>query len=286
MKLKQPSIKVKVCDNLELLSEMASNTVDLIYCDILYGTGRKFKDYQDLNPVRDEIENHYKPRIEEMHRVLKPTGSIYLQMDTKINHWIRCIMDDIFGYVNFRNEIIWRYGKMSNSNTNFPKNHDCIVYYSKSEFFTFNRQNTKENMPLRTRLNKFIKNEKITWGSIKGYRSQLTDNYVNSTKNKLNRNLIDSDVIIDFNTTAKIAQSVWVDIPIIKGNSNERTGYDTQKPKALIERIIKASSNEGDLVADFYLGSGTTAEVCKILNRGFIGCDINPNAVKKAKGRL
>lgn len=239
MRLKQPSIKVKVCDNLELLSEMASNTIDLIYCDILYGTGHKFKDYQDLNPIRDEIENHYKPRIEEMHRVLKPTGSIYLQMDTKINHWIRCILDDVFGYDNMRNEIIWYYKGTGVSKT-FVSKHDVILLYSKTDIFKHNTI--------------YVPSAKKTgWGG----------------KNE------------------KRCDDVWSDINTIFQSKERGTQiYDTQKPKALIERIIKASSNEGDLVADFYLGSGTTAEVCKILNRSFIGCDINPNAVKKAKGRL
>ena len=111
------NIDIRQCDNLELLAELKNSTVDLIYCDILYGTGRKFKDYQDLKPKREVIEEHYIPRIKEMHRVLKDTGSIYLQMDTRINHWLRCILDDVFGYDNFRNEISWCYnsqGKTTN----------------------------------------------------------------------------------------------------------------------------------------------------------------------------
>ena len=93
-------------DNLELLKTIESNTIDLIYCDILYGTGRNFGDYQDLKPIRSDIESHYLPRLKEMYRVLKNTGSIYLQMDTTINHWVRCIMDDIYEYERMLNEII------------------------------------------------------------------------------------------------------------------------------------------------------------------------------------
>ena len=99
--------KVYCMDNMELLKQLPNNYIDLIYCDILYGTGRNFGDYQDLKCDRKIIEEHYTPRLQEMHRVLKDTGSIYLQMDTRINHWIRCLMDDVFGYDNFRNEIIW-----------------------------------------------------------------------------------------------------------------------------------------------------------------------------------
>ena len=96
-------------DNLELLKSQPDESVDLIYCDILYGTGRNFGDYQDLKPIRSEIESHYLPRLVEMKRVLKQNGSIYLQMDTRINHWMRILMDDVFGYDNFKNEIVWHY---------------------------------------------------------------------------------------------------------------------------------------------------------------------------------
>ena len=130
-------------DNLELMKTIESNTIDLIYCDILYGTGRKFTDYQDLKPIRSEIESHYLPRIKEMHRILKPTGSIYLQMDTKINHWIRCIMDDVFGYDNFVNEIIWNYKTGGASKKYFPRKHDNIFLYTKTKKYTFNKLTDK-----------------------------------------------------------------------------------------------------------------------------------------------
>jgi len=233
-------LDLRICDNLELMAEIKDNTVDLIYCDILYGTGRKFKDYQDLKPIRSEIEAHYLPRLKEMHRILKPTGSIYLQMDTKINHWVRCLMDDVFGYENFRNEIVWGYSWGGVSKNKYPSKHDHILYYSKTNKYTYNIQ---------------------------------YENY--TTKDKRWHN----------NNAGKSIRDIWDDIPIINTMSNERVGYATQKPKALIERIIKASSNEGDLVADFYAGSFTTAEVCKDLKRNFIGCDINPNCLEKAKER-
>ena len=94
-------------DNLELMKQIPDSYIDLIYCDVLYGTGRKFDDFQDLKPDRQIIEDFYIPRIKEMYRILKNTGSIYLQMDYRISLWIRCIVDDIFGYENFINEIIW-----------------------------------------------------------------------------------------------------------------------------------------------------------------------------------
>jgi DNA modification methylase len=105
----QTRVMCRAIDNLELLLSQPDESVDLIYCDILYGTGRNFGDYQDLKPIRSEIEAHYLPRLKEMHRVLKSTGSIYIHCDWHINHWIRCLMDDVFGYERFINEIIWCY---------------------------------------------------------------------------------------------------------------------------------------------------------------------------------
>ena len=109
--LLQSTCYVQCGDNLELLKSQPNESVNMIYCDILYGTGRNFGDYQDLKPIRSEIESHYLPRIIEMKRVLKQNGSIYLQMDTRINHWMRILMDYVFGYENFRNEICWKYDK-------------------------------------------------------------------------------------------------------------------------------------------------------------------------------
>lgn len=228
-------IQIECSDNLELMSKIESNTVDLIYCDILYGTGRKFADYQDLKPIRSEIESHYIPRIKEMHRILKDTGSIFLQMDWRISHWVRCMMDDIFGYDNFKNTIVWCYGAGGGHGKKyFRRTHDDIHLYSKSENYVFNKQLNQYNSSLQD------------WWLIKGIQDK----------------------------------SGFLQL------DNEKQIYDTQKPKELIERIIKASSNEGDLVADFYLGSGTTAEVCKDLNRKFIGCDINPRAIEITLQRL
>ena len=252
----------RICDNLELMAEIKDNTIDLIYCDILYGTGRKFKDYQDLKPIRSEIESHYIPRIKEMHRILKPTGSIYLQMDTRINHWMRCIMDDIFGYDKFRNEISWWYKRWSNISFGFQKMHDVILFYSKDKS-KFNIQYQDYSKPNEI--------EDTVRGVIDGKLVRLK-NEDGSYKKRENEN------------KGVPLHDVW-EIQHIQPTAKERLGYDTQKPKALIERIIKASSNEGDLVADFYSGSFTTAEVCKDLKRNFIGCDINPNCFEKAKER-
>ena len=253
-KIGEGFLDLRICDNLELMAEIEDNTIDLIYCDILYGTGRKFADYQDLKPIRSEIESHYLPRIKEMHRILKPTGSIYLQMDTRINHWIRCILDDIFGYDRFLNEISWYYNSMSNTKNRYPKKHDCILFYSKTKYYKFNHEH-------------------------KSLRKEYASNSISRSKTKGGFNNDKADFL---KGNTYLVQDVWTDINFLKNGVE----YNTQKPKRLIERIVNASSNEGDLVADFYLGSGTTAEVCKDLNRNFIGCDINPRAIEITLQRL
>jgi DNA modification methylase len=252
-------------DNLELMKTIESNTIDLIYCDILYGTGKNFMDYKDLYPMREIIESHYIPRIKEMHRILKETGSIYLQMDSRISHWVRCILDDVFTYGNFRNELIWCYNTGGKSKKWFSKKHDNILWYSKSNKYTFNYDaiSEKRGLQKRNNLKKIVENG-ITYfvcrANGKEYRYSENDNI--------------------------LLNDWWIDIPQMQQHHPDRTGYYSQKPKVLLERIIKASSNEGDLVADFYLGSGTTAKVCQELNRNFIGCDINPKAIEITKGRL
>ena len=228
------------------MDSLESESIDLIYSDILFGTGRKFKDYQDLKPIKSQIEKHYIPRISEMHRVLKSTGTIYLQMDTKINHWIRCIMDDIFGYDNMRNEIIWHYNTAPRKKLDFGKRHDIILRYTKSDTYTFN--------PIR---------EPYSLSAPRGYEKEKY-----------------------YHPEGKVIGDVWQINILGQNDKSERVGYDTQKPKKLLERIILSSSNPGDLVADFYAGSHTTGEVALELKRRYIGCDINPKSKEIGEKRL
>jgi len=240
-------------DNLELMRQIDDNSIDLIYSDILFGTGKKFADYQDLKPIKKVIEDFYIPRIKEMHSILAYTGSVYLQMDYRISHWIRCIMDDIFGYENFRNEIIWCYNGGGVTKKQFNKKHDNILFYSKSDKFRFNTQYQPYND--------------------------------NSAKRLLNKHRgEDKSDRLELGTPMT---DWWADIKCIVNPANkEYVGYNTQKPKALLNRIIKASSDKGDVIADFFCGSGVTGAVAKELNRKYIMCDINKRAIEISKERL
>jgi len=251
-----PRVMCWAVDNLELLKSQPDESVDLIYCDILYGTGRKFKDYQDLKPKREVIEEHYIRRIKEMHRVLKDTGSIYLQMDYKISHWLRLILEEI-GFI-LQNEICWQYGLGNNNKKrNWQDKHDTILFVTKTKNYKWNDMRGEVTPQMKAKY--CHKDEQGDYMMSYGKKYYLKG--------------------------GKRIANVW-NFANLSATDSERVGYNTQKPKALIERIIKASSNEGDTVADYYLGSGTTAVVCKELNRKFRGCDINPNAIEITKSRL
>jgi DNA modification methylase len=251
------------CDNLELMKQLSDNYINLIYCDILYGTGKNFGDYQDLKPDRKIIENHYLPRLIEMKRILKEDGSIYLQMDTRINHWIRCMMDDIFGYNNFVEEVIWFHPDTPGRATEkFPSKHDSIYWYSKGKKFIFNADAIR--VPILSASKK---------------RYETARQFINSDGKKY------SYVGGESSSKGKIPETVWR-ISSVKGNSKENTSYLTQKPKELLKRIILASSNSNNIVADFYMGSGTSGDVAIENGRKFIGCDIGERACKLTQERL
>lgn len=248
-------------DNLELLKELPDNSIDLIYCDILYNTGKKFKDYEDRLGTPQEAIGWYKPRLVEMKRVLKDTGTIYLHCDYRLVHYLKVEMDKIFGLDNFRNDIAWCYSSPSGSRKDFPRKHDRILRYSKTDGYTWN-------------------------GAFIPHKSGIHSKgaYFSKTKDDITKQ--DSEKIIKLEKRGKQVEDWWIDIYTTDRVRSELVGYYSQKPKALLERIVKASSNEGDTVADFFCGSGTTLVVAKELNRRYIGCDIGEKAVKITNERL
>lgn len=258
--------KVYCMDNLELMKKLPNESIDLIYCDILYNTGKKFKDYDDRLGTPQEAMKWYEPRLIEMKRILKSTGSIYLHCDYRLVHYLKVKMDEIFGLNNFRNDIIWYYGGQSRAKEISCK-HDNILRYTKSNKYIYNTQ----YQPYTERTLKEFR-----------HRNEKGELCVRTCRKDKNGNKI--YYYTPIKEGANIT-SMW-DIPLLTPSSKERVNYDTQKPKFLLERIIKASSNEGDVVADFFMGSGTTMVVAKELGRQYIGCDINPRAVEITEKRL
>lgn len=286
--------KVYCMDNLELMEQLENESIDLIYCDILYNTGRKFKDYEDRLGTTEQALNWYMPRLIEMKRILKNTGSVYLQMDWRLSHYVKIEMDKIFNKNNFRNEIIWKRdavgkGKRKTSGQ-WSRELDYVLLYSKSEDMYFDQQYKSGNELSHTQLKEFRYSEKDG----RKYKIVTLGDYSKSSiENMKKHNLIHitssgKEYKKYYLDEFKLAiGSLWDDISNLShGKNSENVGYDTQKPKALLERIIKASSSEGDVVADFFCGSGTSLVVAKELNRKYIGCDINPRAVEITNKRL
>jgi DNA modification methylase len=194
-------------------------------------------------------------RIVEIHRVLKSTGSFYLHCDPTASHYLKIVLDTVFCSQggDFKNEIIWCYGSGGASKNHFSKKHDVILYYSKSSNnFIFNVDLVREP---------YSSPEKVEHKIIKGKAYQR--------KHELGR--------IPFD---------WWTIPILTNTAKERLGYPTQKPEALLERIIKASSNKGDVILDAYCGCGTTIAVAERLERNWIGIDINYQSISLMLKRL
>jgi site-specific DNA-methyltransferase (adenine-specific) len=196
-------------------------------------------------------------RLVELHRVLKSTGSFYLHCDPTASHYLKIILDGIFGVGCFRNEIVWHYRRWTGTANRFLAMHDILFFYTKQESgYVFN--------PLYTAYTeKSLKRKQNYHTRIKG-----DDVYVTSIDKK---GVKENDV--------------WI-IPVINSQSKERSGYPTQKPEALLERIIQASSKEGDVVLDAFCGCGTAIAVAQKLNRRWVGIDITHLAITLLKYRL
>ena len=210
-------------------------------------------------------------RLIEIHRVLKPTGSLYLHCDHTANAYLRQLLDGIFGNSNLRNEIVWHYGKWSNVSSHFQRNHDVVFFYSKSSEYVFHRQ--------------FFMSDDKKKKLAKGYSvnrpagvKQLIVYDRAAASEKIAEKDYDKIVYRDGTNEGVVMHDVWNDINILNSQSKERTGYPTQKPVALAERIIAASSNQGDVVLDCFAGCAYSAIAAERLNRQWIACDMNPRA--------
>jgi DNA modification methylase len=256
------------------------------------------------------------PRLVELRRVLKSTGSIHLHCDPTASHYLKMLMDAVFGPENFRNEIVWqRTISKSLMTRQLPNNHDVILCYQKTEYATWNVA------AIFQPYNPLELDEK-TAGK---YRHPDPDGRIYRLDNLINPNPDRPNLTYEFLGVKRVWRwtkermqeaynaglivqtkpgavpqlkryldeqrgrslgDVWTDIPPINSQAKERLGYPTQKPEALLERIIRASSNEGDLVLDPFCGCGTTIAVAQRLNRGWIGIDITHLAITLIRHRL
>ena len=287
-------------DNLPIMRGMNSGCVDLIYLDPPFNSnhdysapigseaaGAAFKDTWgladiDVSWLQLIEEQHPKvhkiisaslsksdmayliymaPRLIEMRRLLKDTGSVYLHCDPTMSHYLKLLMDAIFGRDNFRNEIIWCYTGPSGSRKNFPSKHDTIFRYTKSDTWVFNGDDVR--VPYKDLTVQHSNQERLV-----GF-------------DKLNKDKVD-----EYKARGKLPESWWPNISPVGRIKNERQGYPTQKPLALLERIIKASSNKGDTVLDPFCGCATTCIAAQRLGRNWVGIDLSSKAVQLTKMRM
>jgi len=257
--------------------------IDLVYIDPPFASGANYakkiylrnggeetKFENDDNSIGEEIMygdiwqkedylNWLYERLLAIREVMSETASIYVHLDWHIGHYVKVLMDEVFGEENFRNEIVWHYTSGNAPQKGFAKKHDIIFRYSKSDEWIFVQELKELSGFSKGKYDKMDEDGK-KYKMVNGYKKYFPD----------------SGIPID---------DTW-DIPIENVQSKEITNYATQKPVKLLERIIKASSDKGMIVADFFSGSGTTAKVANDLDRRFIACDIGVNAIQTTRDRL
>ncbi len=237
-------------DCLEVMQRLPDACLDLIYIDPPFFTGSKKLGPRDLDGETHaaQFDDHWPggltaylswlmPRIADMHRLLKDTGSMYIHLDWHAVHYVKVEADRIFGYDNFLNEIVWLYGLGGSSPRYWPRKHDTILWYAK---------NAKQHYFVADRI-------PATSQRLKGQTKKAPD--------------------------------TW-DIPALNNMSRERSGYPTQKPEALLERIVRSSCPEDGLFADFFCGSGTSCVAAERLGRKWIASDTSSDAIQTTESRL
>ena len=269
-------------DNLHLMRMLPSKSIDLIYIDPPFFSGRNYNilygDKNELRSFKDIWEGGMpgyliwlNARLYEMKRLLKDTGSIYLHLDWHAVHYAKIEMDKIFGYDNLISEIIWSVESVSGFKSQANKwirGHDTILFYSRSKGFVFNKQYRKDfaesTIKRYDKTHEDGRKYKIYWENGEERRQYLDE------------------------AKGKPISDVWADIPSFQtiNAGSEYIGYPTQKREALLERIIRASTNDDDVVADFFCGGGTTPAVAQRLGRRWIASDISRVAVALTADRL
>lgn len=289
-------------DNLQVMSHMLKEfrgKIDLIYIDPPFDSKADYKkkiklkgkevandsssfeekQYGDIW-TNDEYLQFMYERLILLKELLSDKGSIYLQCDWHKSHHLRMIMDEVFGINNFVNEIIWTYEDIGSRAVNyFKRKHDTILMYQKSSQRTFNiiRKRLSESTIKRYQ-SYFDENGQITYQMLKDTNPGVFKKLKGHPEDL-------NEVWLDVNNGQPL-NDWWTDISALKNGFSESTSYPTQKPQALIERIINASSNPGDIVFDCFMGSGTTQAVAMKLGRRFLGADINIGAVQTTTKRL
>jgi len=308
-------------DNLEQLKKLPDGCVDLIYIDppfnsnrnyeVFWGETKEKRAFEDRHASTQTYIEFMRPRCVELHRVLKKTGSFYYHCDWHASHYVKIMLDQIFSQNQFQTEIIWRRTNAKGlAFRSFPNDHDTIFYYTKGDDYTFNRQYLPHNEDYVEAFYKYTEPETGRCYRLADLtnpnkdRPNLTYEFLGIkrvwrwTKERM-QEAYEKGLVIQTKPGAVPAlkryldeqegnpvDSIWADIPPIQAQSAERLGYPTQKPLALLDRIIKASSNPNDIVLDAFCGCGTALVAAENLGRQWIGIDISPTACRVMAKRL
>lgn len=262
-------------DSLKILKEITEKSVDLVYLDppffsqeeqSLSSKANVIYSFNDKWNNMDTYLNFIQERLLECKRILKDSGSIFLHCDRNASHYLKILMDKLFGITNFQSEIIWSYKRWSNSKKGLLNAHQIILFYSKTKDFKFNKiyTNYSETTNIDQILQARVRNKN-------GKSVYKIDN--------------NGEIVIGQSKKGVPLSDVW-EIPFLNPKAKERTGYPTQKPIILLEQILKLVTDENDLVVDPFVGSGTTVVAAKILNRKYIGIDKSQEAITLTKDRL
>jgi site-specific DNA-methyltransferase (adenine-specific)/adenine-specific DNA-methyltransferase len=264
-------------DNLDLLRSLVTakpQSVDLIYIDPPFCAGAEFKHRKALQGgFNDRWEGGLagyltmmQPRLWLMRKLLRASGSIYVHCDLRAAGALRVLLDEIFGEENLRGEIVWHYQSGGRGRLAWPHKHDTLLFYSRGEKWTFNADavSSPRGAAKRNNMKRQQDADGRTFFSIR-------------SGGKVYRYYEDDPVL---------PPDVWCDLSHLQQKDPERTGYATQKPLALLRRILLASSNPGDLIADFFCGSGTTLVAAADTGRRWLGCDSSTLACRTAAQRL
>ena len=257
-------------DSREVIAGLPDACVDAIYIDPPFGTGdvQRGRDasYRDVDGDPDGYTARLMPWLSGSHRVLRETGSLFVHLDYRTVHYIKVALDRIFGNARFVNEIVWCYSVGGKSRRGFARKHDTILWYAKSADYAF----YPDDIRVARR-----------GGS---HMRVVSDENGQPVQEKTDRK---TGRVYRYPVSAgKIPEDWWSDIETLNHSDRERNGWPSQKPERLIERVIRAVTQPGELVADWFAGSGTTAAVANRLGRRYLTVDAEADAVERCRERL
>lgn len=274
----QSNNQLYLSDNIDVLEHLVytKKQLDLVYIDPPFGTGRKFKTNKGelgyLDPKVDDLVKLLYPRLVLIRKILNKNGSLIVHLDHRAAHYVKIILDEIFGVNCFQNQIVWHYKSGGRAKKRYSRKYDLLLWYSKSKNPYFN--NELASVPRNICQN---------------CGGELKSNHLKVSKDKqgnLVKSIKSNGKIYNYDPCGNVVLSdIWSDIPHLHQLHPERTGYPTQKPLKLLKRIVSVHSPPNGVVGDFFAGSGTTLIAAQELGRDWIGSDIGENSIKTIQSR-